>query len=178
MIHSIVLENELQQAVVPFFTLMKTTCKIGGLFILLHSFFLLKEYGEKGIEAKHGLMTVAVEICVAVLIFNLTDTIMIFDDTIFGQGWVFGSDANPLAYPEPSSNLAFKFAMPIVNSLKYFLAIAGILSFVRGLFILHQTTLGYKHSTFWKGFWHCLGGVLAFHFEIISAVLASVFSAN
>ena len=178
MIAAIPLEQELQHTVIPFFTLMQTVCKIGGVFILLHSFFSLKEYGEKGADAKYGLMTVAVEICLSVLIWNLTDTIMVFDETIFGTGSVFGAGGNPLAYPTPNVNIAFQKAMPIIHSFIYFLEMAGILCFVRGLFIWHQSTLGYKHSTFWKGFWHCLGGILAFHFDVISAVLAGLFSAN
>lgn len=178
MIAALPLEAELQHTVIPFFGLMQTVCKVGGAFILLHALFSLKECGEKGTDAKYGLMTICVEIALAVLIFNLTDTIMIFNDTIFGGGSAFGTGGNPLAYPESNSNLAFQKAMPIIHSFIYFLEMAGMLCFVRGLFIWHQTTLGYKHSTFWKGFWHCLGGILAFHFDVISAVLAGLFSAG
>ncbi len=176
MITALPLETELQAAVIPFFTLMKTVCKIGGAFILLHSLFSLKEYGEKGIEAKFGLMTIGVEMCLAVVIWNLSDTILVFDSTIFGEGTAFGDIGNPLAYPQNSANIAFEKFMPIVHSFIYFLQMAGILSFVRGLFVWHQTTLGYKHSSVWKGFWHCLGGVLAFHFDVIGGVLAGLFS--
>lgn len=172
------LESELQHTVIPFFTLMQTVCKIGGAFIILHALFSLKQYGEKGIEAKFGLMTITVEICLAVLIWNLTDTIMVFDETIFGTATAFGVNGNPLAYPTPNIDTAFQKAMPIIHSFVLFLNMAGLLCFVRGLFIWHQTTLGYKHSSFWKGFWHTLGGVLAFHFDVISAVLSGLFSAN
>lgn len=107
MISALPLEAELQQTVVPIFTLMQTVCKTGSAFILLHSLFSLKEYGEKGADAKHGLMTVTVEICLAVLIWNLTDTIMVFDQTIFGIPTAYGTSGNPLAYPENSTNCIF-----------------------------------------------------------------------
>lgn len=170
------LETELQHTVIPFFTLMQTVCKIGSVFIILHSIFSLKEYGEKGVEAKYGLTTIIIEILLGALIWNLTDTMLIFSDSIFGSDIGFGGSDNPLAYPQPNVNIAFQKSMPLILSFVYFFEMAGALSFVRGMFVFHQTTLGYKHSSFWKGFFHCLGGILAFHFDLVLGVLSALFS--
>ncbi|PPD56988.1 MAG: hypothetical protein CTY10_01205 [Methylotenera sp.] len=159
----------------PLITLCKAVAITGGWWIILGAIFKLKKYGEIGESAEHSPYALLTAMGVGVLLINVDTFMLDWLDTVFGDDAVTSlystPGANPFAFNTNfDTKLAEKWnsAMTIILS---FLQFWGVFSFVRGVFIFHDTTLGRKNSGIVKGIFHCLGGVIAFHFSSFSFVI-------
>ena len=160
----------------PLITLVKAVAYTGGWWIILGAIFKLKKYGELGEGAEHSPYLLLAAMGVGVLLINSDRFMLDWLDTFYGGGnfnTIYEIPIpNALSYPdnEGLGGLREKWAasQTIIFS---FLQFWGFFSFVRGLYVFHGMTLGQRNSTFWKGFFHCLGGVIAFHAATFSTIV-------
>jgi hypothetical protein len=140
----------------PVVMLIAYGAAVGGIFIILNAIFKLKDYGLHGDYAQHSPWSIIMMIAIGVLLIHSHQFISDWQETIFNNEFGY-PNGNPLDFGIKNDDVKKKWdaAHEVILS---FIVLWGFFSFTRGLFVWHQTTLGYKNSSFWKGFFHCLGG--------------------
>ncbi len=164
----------------PLITLCKVVAYCGGVWIILGAIFKLKKYGEVGESAEHSPYALLVAMCIGAILTNVDVFMLDWLDTVFGDDAVTSLYSVPGANPFSlsgglDSDLSKKWdsAMSVILS---FLQFWGVFSFVRGVYVFHDMTMGKKNSSLWKGVFHCVGGVIAFHFSSFSFVILGFLS--
>lgn len=158
----------------PIVLLIKMVAVIGGVFIVLNAIFKLRDYGMHGDYAQHSWMITLVMMGIGILLINSHHFIQDWNDSIFGAGLAY-PNGNPLGYGGSDNALVQKWRLTY-SVILGFIQLWGYFAFTRGLFVWHQTTLGYKHSSFWKGFFHCFGGMLAINFSTVGSITIDLLS--
>lgn len=162
----------------PVIILFELCATLGGVYIILHAIINLKDYGLHGDYAKHGWMSCLLQMAVGILLIDSFQTLGMFTETFFGNDLTTSSsfpNGNPLGFGGGPAN-AIQKAQHFYSKILGFIQAVGVLSFLRGLFVWHESTLGYKNSGLWKGLFHVVGGLLAFHFSSIQIFVISFLS--
>ena len=160
------MEAVASEAFNPVITLIGVFAKCSALFVILSGIFGLKKYAIEGDHSQYSPGRVAIILGIGVLLWHFDQFLLDWQQTVFGELHGF-PNGNPLGYSQGGSGLIEKFASA-KRACILFIQIWGNISFLRGLHVWHQSTMGYKNSTFWKGFFHCLGGVIAINFGLFS----------
>lgn len=159
-------------------TLIKVGAVCIGWFMILKCAFMLKDYGIHGDYAQHSPWAVLMAAGVGVLLLNSHQVITDLSDTILGADiTTFASGHNPLGYSisKISGDLYSKWQTAL-SAITAFFMVVGYFAFTKGLVIFHKTTLGESKASFWKGFYHLLGGWLAINFTTVSQILIDTLS--
>ena len=159
------MEAVASEAFSPIITMLGMAAKASGLFIILGAIFKLKKYAIAGDYSEFSPGQLIITMLVGVLLWHTDQFMLDWQQTIFRELHPYNS---ALAYPvSGGSELMERFASA-QRAIFLFIQIWGYFSFIRGLHCWHQTTLGYKNSSFWKGFFHCLGGVIGVNVNLFA----------
>jgi hypothetical protein len=154
-------------------TLIRVGAVCLGWYMILRCTFILKDYGIHGDYAQHSPWAVLMAAGVGVLLINSHQVISDFSDTILGADIsTFANGHNPLGYSigKINGDLYSKWQKAL-SAITAFFMVVGYFAFTKGLVIWHKTTLGESKASFWKGFYHCLGGWLSINFTTVSQIL-------
>lgn len=133
-------------------------CGLSGVIFVLRSIHALSMHAHDPFNPP--LSSCIGQALIGILLVNFTLTIDAFSETI----WGFGADeVNVFSYCVSGCKGAWDGVDQVFSKFWWFYSLAGLLSVARGLFVWHGTTLGKRNCSFAKGFWHVLGGVIAFH---------------
>lgn len=159
------IESVMVEAFGPIILMLSVFAKASGFFIILSAIFSLKKYAIEGDTSQFNPWRVLLTIGIGVLLYHTDQFLLDWHHSIFGQSAPFPLN-NPFSYSNNNDPLFDKFDS-FKRAIILFIQMWGFFSFVRGLHVWHQTTLGYKNSTLWKGAFHCLGGAIAVNFNFV-----------
>lgn len=167
------LESTLVQSYLPIKSLVYGLGYTGGVWVTLSAIFKLKRAGLEGDTAQIGVGACIVMMLIGAALITLPSMIDMGSMTAFGT---VAPSENALAYTPKNVNAAFEKAVYFFHSLSYFFNIIGMFSILRAFFIWYETTLGYRNSSFFKGFWHFVGGTIAVNNKIIAEMIEGLLS--
>jgi intracellular multiplication protein IcmC len=172
--------NNVSGIIVPLTAMVLMISYAAGIYMIIHALTLMKKFGNMSMQAQPGelggpLMQLVVG---AVLIYlptstdALTNSLFGSSNSIFGSGSSInysnaGYGSEILGYL-PTDSFAQQWAS-MANTLVLYIQFVGLLSFVKGWFILSKSAgHGAQPGTVSKGITHIIGGIIAINF--ISAV--------
>lgn len=133
-------------------------CGLAGVIFVLRAIHSLSMHAHDPLNPT--LSSCIGQFLIGILLVNFTLTIDTFSYTI----WNFGAEeVSVFSYCQSRCQGVWGEVDAVFSKFWWFYSLAGLLSVARGLFVWHGTTLGKRNCSFAKGFWHVLGGVIAFH---------------
>lgn len=172
--------TNLSNIIVPLTGVVLMCSYIGGIMLIFNGLMLMKKFGQVGTataqpgELGGPLMKIIIG---AILIYlpTSTDTFLnsLFSTagTIFGDGGTtnlqtyqsLGVGASLLGYL--GGDTLSQQWQSLANTLVLYIQFLGLLSFVKGWFILsHSVGQGAQQGSFAKGLTHIIGGIIAINF--------------
>lgn len=168
--------NNLSRIIVPLTAMVLVISFAGGVYMIIHALTMLKKFGNMSMQAQPGelsgpLMQLVVGAALIYLPSStdaLTASLFGSSNSLFGSGGSInysnlGYGSEILGYL-PSDSFAQQWAS-MANTLVLYIQFVGLLSFVKGWFILSKSAgHGAQQDSFAKGITHILGGILAINF--------------
>lgn len=167
--------NNVSRIIMPLTGMVLMISYVGGIYMIFHALTMFKKFGNMSQQAQPGefsgpLMQLIVG---AVLIYlptstdALTNSLFGTSASIFGYSSVnysnVGYGSEILGYI-PSNSFSQQWAS-MANTLVLYIQFVGLLSFVKGWFILSKSAgHGAQQGTIAKGVTHILGGIVAINF--------------
>lgn len=147
---------------------------VAGLIFIMIGISRLTRSAQEGARGPGGIGTIATFV-VAGLLMSATTILRAFSGSMFG---VFGAktktNAN-LLYADGMSDLEKAAAYNVVNAVLQFMIIIGMISFVRGIFIMRDVAEGQGQASTMAGMTHIIGGALAVNLgPLLNAVQATL----
>lgn len=135
--------------------LLVAVCYVAGIWLVFRGILKFKAYGDMRVMmSNHANMTEPVILMMigAILIF-FPNTLDVSVQTFWGYNY-----ASAISYPIDASGKWGAIAGPLTSLVQ----VVGIISFMKGWFILSKvTSQGYQPGTVGKGIMHILAGILA-----------------
>ncbi len=129
----------------------------GFIFIMIGISRIIKS-SQEGARGPGGLGTVSTFIIGGILL-SATVILRAFSATFFGS--TQSSTNATLAYTSGMSFAETQAAYHVISAVLKFLIVIGIISFVRGLFIMRDVAEGKQQASTMSGITHIIGGALA-----------------
>ena len=137
--------------------LLEIACYAIGAFVFFQALLRLVRSGEEGLRGPSGTGTVLTFLA-AIALLTFPQWLDAWGETLFGQTNA-GAGAS-LAYAQGEKGGRYDLLLWAVFKVVQFV---GLLSFLRGFFVLRDSADGRNGATAGKGFAHMIGGVCAWH---------------
>lgn len=144
----------------PFIRLLQFFCYVSGTILLLVAVHRFTKTAQQGPQGPFGLGTVGTFILAGVL-FSLGPSIGTFTETFFGGRDSFTSVDFLALAGQADAKL---HAENVIISILAFMIIVGIISMVRGFFILRGLAEGNQQMTMMAGLSHIIAGAILVNF--------------
>jgi len=155
------MQNFIQDAYEPFQNLLVVFCYLAGAVLLMVAIHRFTKTAQEGPRGPTGLGTIATFILSGVL-FSFASTVGVFTETLFGDR-TSRTIVNFLALSDASAE-AQANAENVMTAVLAFLIIVGILSIVRGFFVLRGVAEGTQGNTMMGGLSHVFAGAILVNF--------------
>lgn len=165
----------LGRVIVPLTAMILTISFAGGIYMIFHALTMFKKFGNMSMQAQPGeLAGPMMQLLVgAVLIYLPTSSDILMSslfgtsNSLFGDGSInyqnLGSGSSLLGYAT-GGNFSQQWAA-LANTLVLYIQFLGLLSFVKGWFILSKSVgQGSQPDMKAKGITHVIGGIIAMNF--------------
>ncbi|PCI01035.1 MAG: hypothetical protein COB76_02285 [Alphaproteobacteria bacterium] len=151
----------MENAYVPFVSLLTFFCFTAGAILLAVAVHRFTKTAQEGARGPTGLGTMATFMLAGVL-FSIAPSVGTFTETIFG-GRESMTTVDFLALSGGDAD-AKRHAENVVVSILAFMIIVGLISIVRGFFILRGVAEGTQQMTMMSGLSHIIAGALLVNF--------------
>jgi len=148
----------MQDILGPVHTALTFFCFVAGMIFIMIGISRLVKSAQEGAKGPGGLGTVTTFVIGGVLISAMT-LVNSLSESFFGttQTRTFAS----LSYTSGMSSVETQAVYNVVSAVLKFLIIIGLISFVRGLFIIRDVAEGKQQASTMSGMTHIIGGALA-----------------
>ena len=156
----------------PFSALVSTFSVFAGMLLIMIGISRLMKSTQEGAKGPLGIGTIMTFITGGALL-SYNQLLGAFSSSMFNsdQTKVYGA----LQYVEGMSSSEIKHAETIISSIVQFVLLVGIVSFVRGIFIVRGVAEGNQQASMMAGITHLVGGALAVNLgPLMNAVQATL----
>ena len=145
---------------------------IGGTILIMIGISRLTKSAQEGARGPGGIGTIMTFLCGGLLL-SYNEILSAFGTTIFGTA---AGRANPdLVYDTGMTAGDIAHAQVVIVSVLQFMTIVGLISFVRGIFIIRSVAEGNGQASIMAGVTHMVGGALAVNLgPLMNAVQTSL----
>jgi hypothetical protein len=164
----------MDNAFLPFTNLLIFFCYVAGALLMLLAIHRFTKTAQEGPRGPTGIGTVATFVLAGVL-FSIAPMVGVMTETLFG-----GRDS----YTEVSflaltvGDPANDHAENVVIAILAFLIIVGILSIVRGFFVLRGVAEGNQQMTMMGGISHVIAGAILVNFGQFANIIQNTLGIN
>ncbi len=145
----------------PSHVLLNFFCLCAGMIFIMIGISRLTKSAQEGARGPGGIGTISTFVIGAILI-SATTILRAISSSLFtggGNGETFTQAT--LAYTGTMSAAETAAAYNVVNAVLKFMIVIGMISFVRGLFIMRDVSEGQQGASTMAGMTHIIGGALA-----------------
>jgi intracellular multiplication protein IcmC len=175
--------NNLSRIIVPLTLLVLMCSYVGGVWMIIHALTMMKKFGNMSMQAQPGeLGGPLVQLVVGAVLIYLPSSTDIITSSLFGSSNSIFDSGGGVNYSNvgygseilgylPTDSFAQQWAA-MANTLVLYIQFVGLLSFVKGWFILSKSAgHGAQQGSVAKGVTHILGGIVAINFIAASNII-------
>ncbi|MGH1378523.1 MAG: hypothetical protein ACRBB3_06845 [Alphaproteobacteria bacterium] len=159
----------------PSHVLLNFFCLCAGMIFIMIGISRLTKTAQEGARGPGGIGTISTFVIGAILI-SATTILRAISSSLFtggGNGETFTRAT--LAYTGGMSPGEIAAAYNVVNAVLKFMIVIGMISFVRGLFIMRDVSEGQQGASTMAGMTHIIGGALAVNLgPLLNAIQATL----
>ncbi len=155
------LQNFIQDSYVPLQWLILFFCYAAGAILMMVAVHRFTKTAQEGARGPTGLGTVATFVLAGAL-FSIAPFIGVFTETLFGDRQ--SMTLVDFMALDPSLGSASGNAENVLTAILAFLIIVGILSMIRGFFVLRGVAEGNQQMTMMGGVSHVIAGAILVNF--------------
>ncbi len=193
--------SRLQTLIQPLTQLVLAVSFVAGIAFMFHGVVMLHTFGQiqNQMSKPHGITGPFVQIAIGTVLIYLPSSLTTLSNSLIGviprnffdpsDSYTFRLDnegnavevTNDLNYATSASsdlgyaNLGGSEWAQLINTIVQFIQLVGLISFIRGWFILSQAGgSGAQQGSFGKGIIHIIGGILAINFIPFMHAIAQI----
>ncbi|PCJ01782.1 MAG: hypothetical protein COB14_03480 [Alphaproteobacteria bacterium] len=158
----------------PSHVLLNFFCFVAGLIFVMIGISRLTKSAQEGARGPGGIGTVTTFL-IGGLLMSATTILRAISGSLFGVFGMQTATTASLAYTGTMTAAETAAAYNVIDAVLKFMIVIGMISFVRGLFIMRDVSEGSQGASTMAGMTHIMGGALAVNLgPVINAVQATL----
>jgi hypothetical protein len=160
----------------PFNNMLVFFCYIAGTVMTLIGLHRFTKTAQQGPQGPTGLGTIGTFLLAAAL-FSIAPMVGTMTETIFG-GRDSYTEVAFMAIEDSMSDEAYAHTQSVITAILAFLIIVGILSIVRGFFVLRDVAEGGQQASVMGGLSHVIAGAILVNFGQFANIIQTTLGIN